>query len=318
MKLLSIVVPIYNVENYLKRCINTLLYFDSGVVDIILVNDGSTDSSFQICKYYGGYSNIRIINKENGGLSDARNAGLAIVNSEYVWFIDSDDYIEDKCSEIIERLTKFKPDIMIMNFSRVINSREIPYNHRIKENTIFSGQEYIKEAIVSKEYVIPVWSNIYRKTLFDNRKFVKGIYHEDEQIAPYLFLDSEKILVTHINSYRYVLRKNSIVNSKKYEKNLKDMFGVFIENSNYYNSVLTDNVLIELLHDDMAEKIIYALSRYDVPSSEVNRYISYKFIKEWSNSKKNKIRYLMFRYFRSLYRIVFSKNEEKKLKIKKF
>ena len=68
----------------------------------------------------------------------------------------------------------------------------------------------------------------------------------------------------------------------------------------------------------MAEKIIYALSRYDVPSSEVNRYISYKFIKEWSNSKKNKIRYLMFRYFRSLYRIVFSKNEEKKLKIKKF
>lgn len=313
MKLLSVVVPVYNVEMYLERCINMLLGFDPSYVDIILVDDGSTDDSGTICDNYATISNFSIIHKENGGLSDARNAGLQLVNSEYVWFVDSDDYIEkDKCKDILERLQFSRPDILVMNYSKDMNGIKKPFIHSIPNGTILSGIEYMKRAIKCSEYVIPVWSNVYKYDLFLNLNFKKGIYHEDELITPHLFLKSNKVFVSNISAYNYVYRENSIVNSEKYKKNITDMFEVFTENCKFFENYVDDCDLLFLLKNDIAEKIVYTLSRYNISNKDIERYISYDFISRCSLNLKNKLRYVVFRYFRWLYRMIYCLNERRK------
>lgn len=311
MKVLSIVVPVYNVESYLDKCIQSLLKFDQRKVNIILVDDGSTDRSGEYCDKYRR-DNIIVVHKQNGGLSDARNTGLDFVDTKYVWFVDSDDYINDICDDLLNVLDRNDADIFVMNYSKICGNERVPFIHSFIPNMFLSGSEYLKEAIRRKEYVIPVWSNVYKTKLFLNRKFRKGIYHEDEQITPYLFLDSECVLITDIVAYNYVYRENSIANSKKYEKNLCDMFSVFTENYNYFEENIKDIELKELLKNDMAEKIVYTLSKYRVTKKSVEKYVSFDFIRKCSSGKLNYIRYLVFRYFRCIYSLLFNINEWRK------
>ena len=311
MKTLSIVVPVYNVEAYLEKCIKSLLKFNPSKVNIILVDDGSTDKSGEICDKYRR-DNIIVVHKKNGGLSDARNMGLDFVDTKYVWFVDSDDYINDIHNDLLNVLDKSNADILVMNYSKIHGNVNEPFIHSFNQNMILSGPEYLKEAIRKKEYVIPVWSNVYKTKLFSNKKFRKGIYHEDEQITPYLFLNSECILITDIVSYNYVYRENSIVNSNKYEKNLYDMFSVFTENYNYFEKNIKDTELVELLKNDMAEKIIYTLSKYKINNKSVEKYVSFSFIHKCSSSKTNYLRYVLFRYFRCIYSLLFTFNEWRK------
>ena len=119
--IISIIVPVYNVESYLERCINSILNQTFKNFELILVDDGSTDKSGEICDSFAGYDKrIRVIHKKNGGLSSARNVGLDVSIGKYIGFVDSDDWIDEFMYEKLYRnMIKTKSDIVICNFSRV-------------------------------------------------------------------------------------------------------------------------------------------------------------------------------------------------------
>ena len=188
MPKISIIVPIYNVEKYLTNCIDSILNQTFKDFELILVNDGSTDNSFEICKHYKDIDDrICIIDKKNGGLSSARNAGLDIAKGEYIGFVDSDDYIHPQMYELLyNQIIKNKADISMCEFKKVSE-----FNKKELSDKVILNQEV--EILNNKEAVFKLGENgsvtyviacnkLYKKSLFNNIKFKEGIIHEDEYI----------------------------------------------------------------------------------------------------------------------------------------
>ena len=214
MPKVSIIVPVYNVEKYLTRCIDSILNQIFKDFELILVNDGSTDKSLDICKHYKNIDNrICIINKENGGLSSARNAGLDIAKGEYIGFVDSDDYIEDDMYEILLNLIKkYDADVSICNLYDVIDGNEYIRN---KENGIreYSRLDILKEVLLDKNIQSYAWNKLYKKELFDEIKYPIGKKYEDIGTTFYVFEKCNKIVVTSEPEYYYLKRSDSLVNN---------------------------------------------------------------------------------------------------------
>lgn len=172
---ISIIVPVYNVEKYLERCLDSILSQSFNAFELILVNDGSTDNSYKICeKYSYNDKRIKLINKENGGLSSARNAGIEASQGEYIGFIDSDDYIDKFMYEILYNYAeKNKSDIVICKYKKVdanfgmnenlnYNVEEINYSNFQALNQLYEENNI--------EFVV-MWNKLYKRSLFDNIKF---------------------------------------------------------------------------------------------------------------------------------------------------
>ncbi len=209
-ELISVVVPIYNVEKYLKKCINSIISQTYSNLEIILVNDGSTDNSKKICNEFA-YEDDRIlvINKENGGLSSARNSGIEIAKGEYIVFIDSDDYIE---IDMIENLYKGCVDngAQIACCGKII---EKDPNIRIvncKENFCVSKEEAIKKMLLLRDIDVSAVDKMYKLELFKSIRYPINKCYEDMGTTYKLFDKAQKIV--HINKpeYHYVIRLNSI------------------------------------------------------------------------------------------------------------
>lgn len=188
MAILSIIIPVYNVEQYLSDCLNSVLQQSLSDMEIICVNDGSTDASPNIVKeYQKDYHNIILINQPNGGLSAARNAGLKKASGEFVFFLDSDDYLLNN-SALTDalKLTKTQnADICV--FNALING-ETPYISPFPTRTeAISGAQLMQLFYNhSQTLMIPIWGHLYRRQfLLDNNLWFKdGIYHEDILFTP--------------------------------------------------------------------------------------------------------------------------------------
>jgi len=318
MKTLSIVVPVYNVENYLERCLQSLIVDNKSFLEVILVDDGSTDSSSEICdRYAEKYENISVIHKENGGLSDARNAGLFVSHGDYVWFVDSDDSISSGILDEFKNLVESnEPDIIVTNYvmhiGEIIQKRE----HKVlEEDKNYNNNEYLKKVLLAHEYYLPVWVNFYKKSfLVDNGfKFIKGIYHEDEQLNPYMFLAASEIMYINKFSYNYYVRNNSIMTGGKYKKNISDSMLIFNENRIYFENNITDIDLKKLLLNDIVEKIVYFSCRFVMGKVERKKFIDKHFLFKNALGVKNKIRVMLFICCYNLYKWLFDKNEKRKL-----
>lgn len=213
---LSIIVPVYNVEKYLDKCIVSILNQDYEDFELILVNDGSTDRCIEICnKYLSKDKRIVLINKSNGGLSSARNAGLDIARGKYIGFVDSDDWIEkDMYSTLLNIANKYESDIVQCEYQSVveddykINNKQSILNHFTNLQAIdqMYGDRYIS-ATVS-------WNKIYNKNLFKDIRFPIGKLHEDEFTTYKLLYKSKKVTYTSKKLYYYRQTPNSIMNSK--------------------------------------------------------------------------------------------------------
>ena len=178
-RLVSIIVPVYNVEKYLSKCIEILINQTYTNIEILLINDGSTDNSKKICEQFKEKdSRIKLINKENGGLSDARNKGLQEAIGKYIAFVDSDDYVEKNYIETLYSLiTKFNSEIAIADF-RVIKGAKKIKEDETKEYCI-TPEKAIEEMLYSDFYYISACSKLYKKELFENVEFPKGKMFED-------------------------------------------------------------------------------------------------------------------------------------------
>lgn len=222
-ELISVVVPVYNVEKYVKDCVDSILNQSYKQLEIILVDDGSTDSSGFICdKFCEENKNIKVIHKENGGLSDARNVAIDISTGQYITFIDSDDTIkEDYISFLYKIAIDNQCDISICDFEYVNEKGKLLNNIRNSGNiVIYDRKTAIRNLVEGKEINSSASMKLYRTQLFEGIRYPKGKIYEDLATTYKLFLKANKIVRGDKALYIYLYRKGSITKRKYYEKKM--------------------------------------------------------------------------------------------------
>ena len=216
--LISIVVPVYKVEKYLNNCIKSILMQTYENLEIILVDDGSPDKCPKLCDSIAKQDNrVKVIHKKNGGLSDARNVGLAIAKGKYITFIDSDDFIAKDMIEVLYNMCiKLQSDFAMCQKADCNDDDSIATvefdTSEIKYKT-FEKKEKMYAYLVTNEIETTVWKKLYKSTLIKQFRFPKGKLHEDA-FTTYLIIDkAEKIAVTNKIGYYYRNNPQSIMNS---------------------------------------------------------------------------------------------------------
>lgn len=210
-KLLSIIVPIYNVESYLEECLDSLINQDLKKIKIILVNDGSTDNSYNIAKKYADSNeNIILLNKSNGGLSDARNYGLSYADTKYISFIDSDDYAEKNYyAEIIRILENNDVDLIVSDIRYFWDNSDKSF---ILNGLSDKTNDFHKSLIMSPLFA---WNKVYRKDIFDhlNIKYPNNMWYEDIPVSLKYFNNIDKTYYYSNVGINYRQRNTSILGS---------------------------------------------------------------------------------------------------------
>lgn len=207
----SIIIPVYNVETYLERSINSILAQTYANIEILLIDDGSTDRSPQICDEYAAKDNrIVVIHKKNGGQGDARNHGLDICKGDYISFVDSDDWIEPAyIDELLKTALNAEADIAICELKRTRSPEEKRTLKKIYQQC-YTPAEAISRLFSKREvsFIGPV-CKIYKRHLFKTIRFPVGKYHEDEFFSYLALYSASKIAYTSEILYYYFQRENS-------------------------------------------------------------------------------------------------------------
>lgn len=229
---ISVIVPVYNVEQYLERCVDSIINQTYTNLEIILVNDGSTDNSGKLCDELAKKDErIRVIHKENGGLSDARNRGIDEAESDLVGFIDSDDYIDSDMYEVLlKNLNNTDADLSMCALYDVYNNTPEAQVAN-KETWELSSEQAIKMVMEAKILSVTAVNKLYRKSLFSELKFEVGKIAEDAFIMIKLLDKCKKIVATNEKKYYYVHRENSIT-TQKFSTKFLNVIEAYEQNSN--------------------------------------------------------------------------------------
>lgn len=311
MPLISVIVPIYNVSAYLKRCVNSIIGQTYKDIEIILIDDDSTDDSGIICDQMGSRDErIRVFYKENGGLSSARNFGLLQSNGDYVCFIDSDDIIAEYYIEVLLKLCiDYHVDIAVARYS-IFNGETFLFQRPTDEHIDFYSGKDAVNLLFGSDYVnyVVAWNKLYRKSLFDDIRYPEGKYNEDEAITYRLFYNSKTVAVSNAVVYGYYMRPGSITKSAFSRKKLdyldiaKQRADFFKENDEpilyasflfVYSITLLDyanKVNIKLKDESLAKNL---KKEYNLTCKEL--------IKFKGMSLRRKFILLVFRYFPFIY-----------------
>lgn len=253
MTAVSIIIPIYNVEKYLRRCLDSVLNQTFTDWEAICVNDGSPDNSMEIIKEYAAKdSRFKIVDKKNGGLSDARNAGMKVATGEYILYLDSDDFIHPQTLEITHFLAKrddsdivsftydriYRPQLMVRHILGLSTDDVVPgrikkrYNPaQVKTLVTDNVFEYATESAHNpfnpkRKWLIKhcqVWKNLYKKSLIENVDFIKGILFEDFPWWSEVMLKNPKVTICPLPLYFYIPNFGGIVLSAKQLKILQSL-----------------------------------------------------------------------------------------------
>ena len=212
---ISIIIPVYNVEEYISPCIDSVLNQTYRNLEIILVDDGSTDSCPAICDEYAKRDDrIKVIHKSNGGLADARNAGLQIATGDYIGYVDSDDYIHQEMYErLLAACEKYQADVGICRFHIFSDEVGVLIDHR--EMKVYNNHEaltaYIDESV--EELITPsAWSKLYKRECVEGLQFPKGKLCEDIVYTTKAFYHADKVVYLDQELYFYRNRPGSIMN----------------------------------------------------------------------------------------------------------
>lgn len=285
----SVIVPVYNIEKYISICIESILNQNLDSYELILVNDGSTDSSGSICdKYALSNENISVIHKENGGLSDARNKGMAKANGEYIIFIDSDDYIEPETLEKFNQKLSDSdnPDVMITMMKEVYEDSKTKYlDSKMPVELITNGN---KEDVVNwmfrhSKSLWPAPRYVVKRSIIEknNLCFAVGYLHEDVDWTCKLFLCANTFTAIDFYWYNYRIgRQGAITNHKKPKRTL-DVIDLVSSNikDNRYNYI--DAKLRDVIFQRLVRTLFASLSDYKFYDVEDRK----KVIKALKNNK---------------------------------
>ena len=320
MDKISIIVPIYNVEPYIHKCVDSILNQTYKNIEVILVDDGSPDNCGKICDEYAEKDDrVVVIHKENGGLSDARNAGLDKATGECIGFVDSDDYIAPNMYEkLYAALKENEAEIAYCNVVRCLN--ENYYYNTLQQSKVMTGPEYLfgKHAAF---WTIAV-NKLYKRSLFINVRYPKGKLHEDEFVIHEIMFSCNKVIYIQDNLYYYIHRDSSITNMQKNIRHFDGAEAAF-KRAEYYKANSCANIVIcdTLLSGIKRAAYIYyfcknqdgAKARYKEMLKIYRHNISFKMLKDVSLVKSIEacIWYIIPYEIESL--IIFLKNIKNKL-----
>lgn len=298
--LYSIVIPVYNVESYIRRCVESVLCQKCADVEIILVDDGSTDNSANICDEFAAkYKEVIVVHKNNGGLSDARNVGIEKASGKYVIFLDSDDYWE---SDFLKRLNSFIDfDCDVFVIDAIINELRVLDHAKSLLLKKVGGKLFLKESLRQGKMPMAAWLYVYRLSFLkkNNLYFKINTLHEDEQFTPRALLLAKQVFYTGLNPYRYELRENSITMATDKRRNINDFF-YSCQELEYLYKRETEKDLSTLLLDSLSEKYmslywsgkLYRFSEVHIPR---------KFLLRNSKKFKTKIKSILFVFCPRIY-----------------
>lgn len=277
---ISIIVPVYNVENYVSRCIDSLL---AGIgnkknIELIIVDDGSTDGSGNIVDKYKDNSMINVMHKKNGGLSDARNYGLNKANGDYIIFVDSDDEIDPSNFEkVYDSINKSNSDVILWDskiideFGKNISNKDSDYyiHHGLDCSKIYSGIEVIEKQLQDHaDFVTTVWLGAYKRSFLINNQlyFEKNLLHEDELWTTKLFLIASSVEYLESDVYLYRIRNNSIMNkaNKKFDRNIKDIIFIYSFLFTYIDWRCFDKTFSKKLKGNIARRYLHSLYKFEI------------------------------------------------------
>lgn len=309
--LISVIVPVYNVEKYLENCVDSIIKQTYKNIEIILVDDGSSDNSGNLCdNFMENDSRIKVYHKKNGGLSDARNYGIKKANGSYITFIDSDDTIDNDYIEyLFSLIEKYHVDLSICTYSVITDDKKISYideDIEVKLDKITA----LKELLCENKFSVSACAKIYKKELFYNIEFPKGKLCEDNGTTYKLIEKCDYVAYGSKSKYNYYKRSNSIMTSSFNERKF-DLID------------LVDNMKDELeikypeLHDVILKKQILArfsilrqivLSDYK-NEEKINEIINFimqnkKFILKNKNiSKREKIALISLMFGKNVFKM---------------
>ena len=239
--LISIIIPVYNVEKYLRKCIDSVLEQTYKNIEVILVDDGSTDNCGKICdEYLLKDGRIKVIHKENGGLSDARNKGIDASNGKYIMFVDSDDYVDkDMIKLLYNSLINSGADMSICRFVHVDEAGNVTndFNESLPcENMILTSEHALRWfAVEYLPFFVISCCKLYKRFLWDRIRFPKGKINEDEFVSHEIFGECETITFVNRSLYYYLQRSGSIMSSTIDGRQLDAVEAFFNRAAYYFN-----------------------------------------------------------------------------------
>lgn len=298
MPLVSVIIPIYNVEPYLRRCINSVINQTYTNLEIILVDDGSPDGCPAICDEYVQKDNrIKVIHKKNGGLSDARNAGLKIAKGKYITFIDSDDWISPLYIDVLSKnLEANQADISIVE-NLVTQDDTNATDINTNRTQVMSSKEALHQLFKYNKISFAVsWGKLYKKELFTNIEFPIGKFHEDEFTTYKLFYSARKIVWNSHPLYYYFQRGNSITATR----HPYDILEVFEERYLFFKNN-GDSAILGYLLPPLCWQLLcaywYEQKKGNIKDSQKHLIKYKKYIKDFNIVKANIFHTFLLRFF---------------------
>lgn len=290
---ISVVVPVYNVEKYLSECLESIIAQSYKNLEIILVNDGSSDNSGNICdKYSEKDTRIRVIHKKNCGLSDARNTGIEYATGDYITFVDSDDFIDRQYIDIlIKNMVTYNADISCCDYIRTTKRNYDFHIKKVGESTLLESEDGIKFYL--KKEIVSAWGKVYKKEIFSILRFPSGKINEDISTIFKAFINAKKIVYINNKLYYYYQNNNGITKKKFNVKSLHlaEAWTEVVELSQYYNDEIKELAKLRL------NKSYFSLLGV----------IAYYGIEETAGIKKQK-EYLLHNFKQVYMKLLLSKN----------
>ena len=297
----SIVIPVYNVEKYLEKCLNTVLNQNFTDYEVVCVNDGSTDSSLNILRdYEERYRQLKIIDTENGGTASARNIGLKNANGEYIWFVDADDWIEENSLQIFDsQLKDEQVDVLCFNGKLVYEKDgRIEFDEIQTENFTSGWEYYNKYALQGRkfDFVCVVLQVYHREFLIENQLFFdKDVSYEDNLWIPQVFYYAKNVKIVSDYLYFYLIREGSkMTTTSTNPKRVFDLVNTANKLSEFFISKQIDKSVV---YREIAREYFrgFIPEQKLVPYKELKKTINWHFYKAVSQYPRHKIIYRCLR-----------------------
>ena len=286
--LCSIIVPIYNVQTLLPRCIESLICQQYENIEIILVNDGSTDNCETICREYEKKdSRIKVITKNNGGLSSARNAGIDIAKGDIFLFVDSDDYVtDDFCSTVVQEFISKKADMVVFGFNTIFVDKGKIRKRHSKASSFLTKKEAYMGTLIDGYINNLAWNKAYKRELFDTVRYPNGKVFEDVFTTYKLIDKAEKIFISDKITYNYELRGGSLSNKWwNSDKKINDFFYGRFEQLQFFKN--NDHSLLKYSYATTGFVAIIAATFLKEENKDANEFLK---------SEKNNLIHSAFPY----------------------
>jgi len=302
-EIVSIIIPVYKVEKYLDKCVQSVVEQTYKNLEIILVNDGSPDKCPEICKEWAKKDKrIKVINKENGGLSSARNAGIDICKGKYEMFIDSDDAVDKNIVKVLfDMIKKYNCDFSMCRPKLVGEDYKI-INLDVSNPsvTVVEGEQVITQLFSSPfNYYMTAWAKLYKSSVFKNIRYPEQKLHEDEFVIHYILGNTKSFAYTDLPMYYYLQRQTSIVGQKNL-KNKMHIYEAFKDRFNYLSTnypQFKDKIQSTYLHQI---KDLYL--SIDNKDKDFNKKLMCEYKTIFSSCKNNSFKDKLFKVFPRLYR----------------